>query len=171
MKPVSMIIRSFVAILFAAFATSALAITGAWTGAISDGTHNPQVVTYRFSPTGNPILKFASRNGWREIEVQGVGQRAQWLLPRSGYSTGVVEAFHVGQHHVQVVIAISTTSGGGNLLDQSERRVALDFRLGPNGLETVVAQESLNHSSGVGLGLYAGSRTRAVSQGMLQRID
>ena len=58
MKPVSMIIRSFAAILFAASATSAFAITGAWTGAISDGTHTPQVVTYRFSQAGNP------RYGW-----------------------------------------------------------------------------------------------------------
>ena len=171
MKPVSILIRSFVVTLLAAFASTAMAITGVWSGPIRDSAGNGNTVTYKFSAAGYPMLGFATRKGWREIEVQHVGQRHEWLLPGPGYGTGVVESLHVTRDRVQVVLAISTTSGGGALIDQGQRRLALDFKLGANGLETVIVRESVNHSSGAGLGLYAGSRARSVAQGVLRRAD
>ena len=169
MNPVSIAIRSLAVTFLAAFATTAMAIQGVWSGPMRDGAGNANTVTYKFSAAGNPILGFATRKGWREIEVQHVGQRHEWLLPGPGYGAGVVEALRVAEDRVQVIVAISINSGGGALLDQGQRRLALDFKLGANGLETVIVRESVNHSSGAGLGLYAGSRARSVAQGVLQR--
>ena len=168
MKPLSMAARLFAVTFFAAFTTTAMAITGAWTGQLRDSQGNAEVTTYKFSDSGYPILGFATRSGWREIEVRSVGQRHEWLLRGPGYATAVVRALAVTDDRVQVIVGISTNSGSGALLDQGERRLALDFKLSPNGLETVAMSESLNHSSGAGLGLYAGSRSRVVREGVLR---
>jgi hypothetical protein len=168
MKTLSMSVRLLAVTFFAAFTTTAMAITGVWTGHLRDSQGNAEVTTYRFSDSGYPILKFASRGGWREFEVRSVGQRQEWLLRGPGYSTAVVRALAVTNDRVQLILGISTNSGSGALLDQGERRLGLDFKLGSNGLETVVISESLNYSSGAGLGLYAGSRSRFVREGVLR---
>src|SRR5437763_17143455 len=109
------------------FAHPALAITGVWSGQLRDSNGVDESVTYRFSPAGNPILGFQTRQGYREIELRAAGQRNEWLLRGRGWSRGTVEVLSVGAERVQAVVSIYTESGGGALLDQSERRLALEF--------------------------------------------
>ena len=152
------------------FAHSAMAITGVWSGQLRDSNGGDESVTYRFSPAGNPILRFQTRQGYRDMEIQAVGQRHEWLLRGRGWARGTVEALSVGPDRVQVVVSIYTESGGGSLLDQSTRRLGLDFVQSGNAVQATVVHDTLSHSSGAGLGLYAGRRAAKVQRGTLYPV-
>jgi hypothetical protein len=149
-------------------ANPSFAITGTWTGVLQ-GESGSDTVTYKFSADGNPILGFATRSGWQEVEVREVGQTKEWLLPGRGWARARVEALNVTADRVQVVFSIYRESGGGALIDQSRRRLGLDFAQVGAALKTTLVIESNNHSSGNGVGLYASSRGRQIFQGTLQR--
>ena len=148
-------------------AHSAMAITGAWSGQLQDSNGGEESVTYRFSPAGNPILRFQTRQGYRDMELQAVGQRHEWLLRGQGWARGTVEALSVGPDRVQVIVSIYTESGGGSLLDQSTRRLGLDFVQSGNAVHATVVHDAKSYSSGAGLGLYAGRRAARIQRGTL----
>jgi len=162
----SCLVGSF-ALSFAA--CPAQAINGAWSGQLRGANGGDEAVTYRFSPEGNPVLRFQTRQGLREMELRAVGQRHEWLLPGSGWARGKVEALSVGPERVQAVVSIYSEGGGGSLLDQKERRLALDFVQSGSAVQATVVVEALSHSSGAGLGLYAGRQSRNVLRGTLYR--
>ena len=149
-------------------AKPSLAITGTWSGLLH-GENGTDTVTYKFSAQGNPILGFATRSGWQEVEVREVGQTKEWLLPGRGWGRARIEALNVTADRVQVVFSLYRESGGGSLIDQSRRRLGLDFAQTGATLQTTLVVESTNHSSGNGVGLYAGSRGRQSIQGVLRR--
>jgi hypothetical protein len=165
--------RTLVTALFAVsamlLAKPGFAITGVWSGALN-GAGGSETVTYKFSPRGNPILGFETRSGWQEIELTQVGQTKEWLLPGRGWARGKVDFLSVTPERVQVVVSIYRESGGGSLLDQSKRRLGLDFTQAGTSLKTIVVVESESHGSGSGVGLYAGSRGRQIYQGLLRRM-
>jgi hypothetical protein len=144
-----------------------MAITGLWSGQLQSSGGGTEAVTYRFSPNGNPVLGFQTRKGLREIEIRAVGQQQEWLLPGSGWARGTVKALAVAPDHVQAVVSVYSESGGGALLDQRERVLGVEFVQSGNAVKATVVIEATSYSSGNGLGLYAGRRTRNVLSGVL----
>jgi hypothetical protein len=155
------------AVALSTFAPATQAITGNWTGQLQGTNGATESVTYRFSPTGNPVLRFLTRQGYKDVELRAVGQRQEWLLRGPGWARGTVEALAVGPDRVQAVVRIYTESGGGALLDQKERLIAFEFVQAGGTVQAAVLNEAVGYSSGNGLGLYAGSQTRNVLRGTL----
>ena len=149
----------------------AAAITGTWSGSLRDESGKLDQVTFRFSPEGRLVLRFASRPGPRLIELTKVGQIAEWVRAGGGVSRGEVRELSVTPTRVQAVFVIFTDSNvGGSRLSQTTTQFQYDFVQEGDVLLTTIHRSSESANSGGGFSVSA-SQSRSVLRGQLRRSD
>lgn len=143
-------------------------LTGTWSGNLRCNNGETVESTYHISPSGNPIYKYQTKNGWREAELASSGQTVRFVPAQGGVVTVTVNSLSTSPERISYALNITEESTSGGTLDQREASVMTDAKLSGAELEVELTVRSMSVVSQPGI-VVPGDESSGVCRGKLRK--